>query len=187
MGSFESRMNPKFLAESEKGMLWKPRVIKSGRGTVEGFKEDEKGKRRASVLSSFSLSWFSVIHVLVRLFTERSRFLELCVICKKLIVYRVVSYDIGKRRSGQVEENGPQYWALRHTWGTPYMSCDGDEDELLTEVDWYLSERWLECSRLNAKNRRERRIWLLIVSKVAERSNKRRTEMLSLSRADCLQ
>ena len=27
-------------------------------------------------------------------------------------------------------------------WGTPYMSCDGDEDELLNEVDWYLSERY---------------------------------------------
>ena len=64
MDSFESRMNPRFLAESEKGMLWEPRVIKSGRGTVEGFKEDKKGKkRRASFLSSFSLSWFSVIHV----------------------------------------------------------------------------------------------------------------------------
>ena len=61
MDSFESRMNPRFLAESEKGMLWEPRVIESGRGTVEGFKEDEKEKRRASVLSSFSLSWFSVI------------------------------------------------------------------------------------------------------------------------------
>ena len=63
MDSFESRMNPRFLAESEKGMLWEPRVIESGRETVEGFKEDEKGKRRASVLSSFSLSRFSVIHV----------------------------------------------------------------------------------------------------------------------------
>ena len=56
MDSFESRMNPRFLAESEKGMLREPRVIESGRGTVKGFKEDEKGKRRASVLSSFSLS-----------------------------------------------------------------------------------------------------------------------------------
>ena len=28
-------------------------------------------------------------------FTERSGFLELCVICEKLMVYRVVSYDIG--------------------------------------------------------------------------------------------
>ena len=40
------------------------------------------------------------------------------------MVYRVVSYDIGER---QDEENWPQY--------TPYMSCDGDEDELLTEAD----------------------------------------------------
>ena len=53
MDSFESRMNPRFLAESEKGMLWEPRVIESGRELVEGFKEDKKGKRRASVLSSF--------------------------------------------------------------------------------------------------------------------------------------
>ena len=41
-------------------------------------------------------------------FTERSRFLELCVICKKLMVYRVVNYDIGERHSVQDEENGPQ-------------------------------------------------------------------------------
>ena len=34
MDSFESRMNPRFLAESEKGMLWEPRVIKSGREMV---------------------------------------------------------------------------------------------------------------------------------------------------------
>ena len=42
-------------------------------------------------------------------FTERSGFLELCVICEKLMVYRVVSYDIGERYSVQEEENGPQY------------------------------------------------------------------------------
>ena len=50
------------------------------------------------------------------------------------MVYRVVSYDIGERRSVQDEEDGPS----TEPWGTPYMSCDGDEDELLTEVDWYL-------------------------------------------------
>ena len=61
--SFEARTNSRLLVESEKGMLWKPRAIESGRGTVEGFKEDEKGKRRAYDLSSFSLTWFSVIHV----------------------------------------------------------------------------------------------------------------------------
>ena len=49
MDSSDSRMNPRFLAESEKGMLWEPRVIESGRGTVEGFKEDEK-KEKASWL-----------------------------------------------------------------------------------------------------------------------------------------
>ena len=42
-------------------------------------------------------------------FTERSGFLELCVIVEKLMVYRVVSYDIGERCSVQDEENGPQY------------------------------------------------------------------------------
>ena len=42
-------------------------------------------------------------------FTERSGYLELCIICEKLMVYRVVSYDIGERRSVQDEENGPQY------------------------------------------------------------------------------
>ena len=44
-------------------------------------------------------------------FTERSGFLELdmYVICEKLMVYRVVSYDIGERRSVQNKENGPQY------------------------------------------------------------------------------
>ena len=43
----ESRMTPRFLAESEKGILWEPRVIESGREAVEGFKEErkEKGKK----------------------------------------------------------------------------------------------------------------------------------------------
>ena len=49
-------MNPRFRAESEKGMLQEPRVIESGRETIEDFKEDEKGNRRASVLLLFSLS-----------------------------------------------------------------------------------------------------------------------------------
>ena len=45
----------------------------------------------------------------VRHFSERSGFLELCVICEKLMVYRVVSYDAGERRSVQNKENGAQY------------------------------------------------------------------------------
>ena len=35
----------------------------------------------------------------VHQFIERSGFLELCVIYEKLMVYRVVSYDIGERCS----------------------------------------------------------------------------------------
>ena len=45
-----------------------------------------------------------------------------------------------------------------------------------------------ECRREKKKKKkeftRERRIWWSVVSKAAERSNKRRTEMLSLSRAE---
>ena len=196
MDSFESRMNPSFLAESEKRMLWEPRVIESGRETVEGFKEEEK--RRASVLSSFSLSRFFVIHVfmssvhalcsLVSLVTSLSGadfwscvssaktwwFTEwLAMISERGVVYRT-------KRMGPSTE----------PWGTPYMRCDGDEDESLTEVDWYLSERydWNDWSAADwipkTEFRRERRIWWSIVSKAAERSNKIRTEMLSLSRAE---
>ena len=55
MDSFESRVNPSFLAESRKVMLWLPRVTESERKIVEGFKEKE-GKRRASVLLLLGLS-----------------------------------------------------------------------------------------------------------------------------------
>ena len=164
MDSFESRMNPRFLAESEKGMLWEPRVIESGRGPVEGFKEDEKGKRRASVLSSFSLSWFSIIHVfmlsvhalssLVRLVTSlRGVDFWSCVSSVKSWWFTVVSYDIGERRSVQDKENGPQYWALRYTvhelwwWRRRVIDWSG-----LIPV-WEVWLKPLECSRLNAKNR----------------------------------
>ena len=83
------------------------------------FQGDENGKRRASVLSSLSLTLSRpcsyVVCACIEFFGEvghfiqRSGFLELCVICEKLMVYRVVSYDIGERRSVQDEENGPQY------------------------------------------------------------------------------
>ena len=127
MDSFESRMNPRFLAESEKGMLWEPRVIESRRGTVEGFKEDEKGKRRASVLSSFSLSWFSFIHVFmssvhalgssVRLVTsQRGADFWSCASSAKGWWFREWLAMISERGVDvQDEKNGPQYWALRHT------------------------------------------------------------------------
>ena len=116
---------------------------------MKGLMEDENGNRRASFLLSLrlSISGLPCLYVIcacieffgeVGHFTERSGFLELCVIREKVMIYRVVSYDIRKRCSVQDKENGP------HTepWGTLYMRCDGDEDKLLTEVDQYQSERY---------------------------------------------
>ena len=191
--SFESRMNPRFLAESEKGMFWQPRVIESGRKMVEGLTEDEKGKKRASVLLSFNLSWFSVIHVfmssvhalcsLVRLVTsliradfwscvssaKRWRFTEwLAMISERGVVYRT-------KRTGHSTE----------PWGTPYLGCDGEEDELLTEVDWYLSERF-DWNHWSARNRIQAGEENLVVNTVksCRKIQQKRTEMVLLSRAE---
>ena len=169
MDSFESRMNPRFLAESEKGMLWgmlwEPRVIESGRETVEGFKEDEKGKRRASVLLSFSLSWFSVIHVfmssvhalssLVRLVTSlRGADVWSCVSSAKSWWFTEWLAMISERGIVyRTKRMGPQYWTLRHTvhepwwWRRRFIEWSG-----LISV-WEVWLKPLECSRLNAKNR----------------------------------
>ena len=104
-----------------------------------------------------------------------------CFIRERLMIYRVVSNDIREKSVAyRTKRTGPS----TEPWGAPYMSCDGDEDELLTEVDWYLSERyeWNHWSAVDWMPKK--RIWWSIVSKAAERSNKRRTEMLSLSRAE---
>ena len=198
MDSFESRMNSRFLAESEKGILWEPRVIESGREMVEGFKEDEKGKRRASVLSSFSLCWFSAIHVFMSSVHALSSLVRLVTSLRGVDFWSCVSSEKSwwfTEWLAMISERGVVYRTKRmgpstEPWGTLYMSCDGDKDELLTGVDWYLSERheWNHWSAVDwmpkTEFRRERRIWWSLVSKAAERSNKWRTEMLSLSRAE---
>ena len=83
---------------------------------MDCFKEDEKEKRRDVVVQFELIFGHSCFHVVcacteffgeVGLFTERSGFLELCVIRKKLMIYRVVNYDIRDRYSVQDEENGP--------------------------------------------------------------------------------
>ena len=122
MDSFESRMNPRFLAESEKGMLWDARVIESGRGLVEGFKEDEKGKRRASVLSSFSLSWFSVIHVfmlsvhvlssLVRLVTYEKCFAKMFLWCIHVSTHRYLGLKELKKQTNKTFFPEIPLWSL---------------------------------------------------------------------------
>ena len=58
---------------------------------------------------------FYVVHAYIEFFGEvvtslRGADFWSCVsFAKKLMVSRVVSYDIGERRSVQDEENGPQY------------------------------------------------------------------------------
>ena len=169
----QSRMNPRFLAESEKGILWEPRIIESGREMVEGFKEDEKRKRRASVLSSFSLSWFFVIHVFMSSVHALSSLVRLFPVCH----FRKTD-GLHTEWLATISERGGVYRTKRmgprtKPWGTLYMSCYGDEDELLNEVDWYLSEKydwnhWIAVDWMpKTEFRRERRILWSIVSKVA--------------------
>ena len=68
------------------------------------------------------------------------------------MVYRVVSCDIWERCSVQDEENGPEYWALRHTihklwwWRGRVIYW-----VWLTSV-WELSLKLLECRGMNARN-----------------------------------
>ena len=111
MDSFESRMNPRFLAESEKGSVVRAKSNRVREGNGRRFQGRRKGKEKSFcfVVVQFELIFrhpcFYVVCACIEFFgevghfTERSGFLELCVICEKLMVYRVVSYDIGERRS----------------------------------------------------------------------------------------
>ena len=162
MDRFGSRMTPRFLAESEQGMLWEPRVTESGNGGRFQGRRKWKQKSFCFVVVNFKLIFghpcFHVVCVFeffgeVGHFTKRSGFLELCNIRKKLMIYRVVSYDIGEKCDVQDEENGPEYWALRHTvlelwwWWKRVIDRSG-----LISV-WEIWLKPLEWSRLNAKNR----------------------------------
>ena len=149
MERFESRMTPRFLAESEKGMLWEPRVIKSGMETVEGFKENEKGKKRASVLLLLSLGWFLIIHIFMLSVHALSSLVRLVTSLRGADFWSWVSSAKSwwfTEWSAMISERGVVYRMKRmgpsaEPWGTPYMSCDGDKDELVTEVDWYICLR----------------------------------------------
>ena len=100
-------------------MRAKSNRVREGKGKM--FQGRRKGKEKSFcfVVVQFELIFrhpcFYIVCACIEFFgkvghfTERSGFLELCIICEKLMFYRVVSYDIGKRRSVQDEENGPQY------------------------------------------------------------------------------
>ena len=64
------------------------------------------------------------------------------------------------------------------------------QGQVMTEVDWYLSERydsihWSAVDWISRRERRwEKRIWWSMVFKAAGRSNNSRTKILSLSREE---
>ena len=148
--------------QNQRRGMWEPRVIESVReGNGGRFQERRKGKENSLcfVVVQFELisghPWFCRLGACIEFFgevghfTERSGFLELCVIWfteqLAMISERGVIYRT-KRMGSSTEP-----------WGTPYMSCDGDEDEFLTEVDWYLSERydWNHWSAVDWMPKRE--------------------------------
>ena len=70
------------------------------------------------------------------------------------MVYRVAILAMISERAVVYETKrmGPSI----EPWGTSYTSCNGDEDELLTEVDCYLSEghdwnHWSAVNRVQAE------------------------------------
>ena len=122
MDTFESRITPRFLAESEGDVVRaRSNRVGGGGGGGGGWGRRFQGRRKGSfcfVVVKFELIFghpsFYVVCAYTEFFgevghfTERSGFLELCVIRQKLMIYRVVSYDIGKKCSVQDEENWPQ-------------------------------------------------------------------------------
>ena len=156
------------------------------------------GKRRASVLSSFSLSWFSVIHVLMSSVNALSSLVRLVTSLRGADFWSCVSSakSWGFREwLAMISEGGVVYRTKRtgpstEPWGTPYMSCDGDEDELLTEVDkWYLSERY-DWNHWSAADWMPKTVQAgeenLVVNSVksGRRIQQTKTEMFLLSRAE---
>ena len=90
--------------------------IREGNGRK--FQGRRKGKEKSCfVVVQFELivghpvmSSVDALSSLVRLVTAlRGANFWSCVICEKMMVYRVVSYDIGERRSVQNEKNRPQF------------------------------------------------------------------------------
>ena len=159
MDNSESRMNQRFLAESEKGMLWQPRVIESKREMAAGFEEEKKEKRRAFVLSSLNLRWFSVIHDLMSSVHAQSSLVRLSVSLRGADFWSCVSSVKSwwfTEWLAMMSERGVVYRTKRmgpstEPWGTSYLSCDSGENELFTEVNWHLSERY-DLNHLSAVN-----------------------------------
>ena len=106
--SFESRMNPGRISKGD-AVRAKSNRIREGNSGSGRFYGRQKGKEKSFcfVVVQFELIFrhqcFCVVCACIEFFgdvvhfTERSGFLELCVICEQLMFYRMLSYDIGER------------------------------------------------------------------------------------------
>ena len=119
MDSFESRMNPRFLAESEKGMLWESNRIREENS--RRFQGRRKGKEKSFcfVIVQFELIFhhpcFYVVCACTEFFgdvgqfTDSSGFLELCVICEKHIYTQAPAHLISTICATYVSHNTNAY------------------------------------------------------------------------------
>ena len=104
MDSFESRMNPRPSRIREGDVVRaKSNRVRERYGRRFQGRRKRKEKSFCFVVVQFELIFRHPCFYVVCAFTEffgevghfieRSGFLELCVICEKLMIYRVVSYD----------------------------------------------------------------------------------------------
>ena len=180
----ESRTNPKLLTLSENRISCVPTMIDDGKQ----WQEDREGveKRMASVLSSSSLSWLLHIHAFMSSVHDCRSCVRLCTSFGGVDFWSWVSS--AKSWLAMMSESGVVYKtnSTGHNTepcGTPNMTGEEEEAELLTTTHWFLSRRynqnhWRAVERMpKAVSRRERRIRWSIVLNTAERSSKSKTKI----------
>ena len=119
----ESRV-PSRIGERDVVTTENNRVREENGGRLRRRKEGKK-KSFCFVVVEFELIFchpcFNVICACTKLFgevvyfNERGGFLELRVICEKLMIYRMASNDVTERCGVQDKESGPKHRALRQT------------------------------------------------------------------------
>ena len=149
----------------------------------------------ASVLTSLSLSWLLHIHAFTPSVHDCRSCVRLCTSFGGVDFWSWVSSAKSwwlTEWLAMMSESGVVYKTNStgpntEPCGTPNMTGEKEEAELLTTAHWFLSRRydrnhWRAVEQMpKTVSRRERRICWLIVSNAAERSSKSKTEILSSS------
>ena len=184
-------MNPKFLTLSENAVWWVPTVTDDGKQS-EGRESVEK--RMASVLSSLSLSWLLHIHDFKSSVYNCRSLVRLCTSFGGVDFWSWVSSANScwlTEWLAMMSESGLVYktnsTGPSEPCGTPNMKGEGEEAELLTTMDWFLSSRY-DRNHWSAVERMPKQFPDVreefgdqVVSKAAERSSNSRTGILSSS------